>query len=122
MTPSKSATQYRSPERSRTAPGSPSAESPEVEPERLLSLLTDEYVHDIVGHIADESLAARTIADRLGVARSTVYRRLDRLEEAGMLETEMVYHPDGHHRREFTVSLDEVVLSFDDGLDVDRVH
>lgn len=120
MTPSKSATRHRPTDSSRTTTA-PAANDPEPASGEFLSLLADDYVREIVEQISDESLPARTIADRLEVARSTVYRRLNRLEEAGVLHVEMSCHPDGHHRKRFTISLDEVVLSFDDGIAVDRI-
>jgi predicted transcriptional regulator len=84
-------------------------------PEELLALLGDDLARQVLRHVAEEPLPASVLADRLDVARSTVYGRLDRLEEAGLVEGSMSYHPEGHHRRRFTPRLDELRVSLDDG-------
>jgi Fe2+ or Zn2+ uptake regulation protein len=47
------------------------------------------------------------------MSRATVYRRLDRLESAGILETSMCIDPDGHHRKCFDVVVERMQLAFD---------
>lgn len=86
-----------------------------VESTRLLSLLGDEFVMAILQTISEDAAPAREIAEEVGVSRTTVYRRLDRLEEVGLVETSMVYSPDGHHRQEYAVAVDRVQLDFGDG-------
>ncbi|WP_276257941.1 ArsR/SmtB family transcription factor [Haloglomus litoreum] len=81
-----------------------------VDADELLSLLGDEYAREILSTLGDQSLPAREIVDRSSVSRPTVYRRLDRLEEAGLVETTMSLHPDGHHRKEFRIVVDAVEL------------
>jgi DNA-binding transcriptional ArsR family regulator len=84
-------------------------------PEEVLALLGDDLARAVLRHVAEEPLPARVLADRLDVARSTVYSRLDRLEAAGLIEGSMHYHPDGHHRRRFNTRLDEFRVSLADG-------
>ena len=88
---------------------------PQPSPEQLLAVLGDDLAREVLRHVAEEPLPASVLADRLEVARSTVYARLDRLEDAGLVEASMSYHPDGHHRRRFTPRLDELRVSLDDG-------
>ncbi|WP_415379443.1 ArsR/SmtB family transcription factor [Halosimplex sp. TS25] len=87
---------------------------PAVDGDRLLSILGDEYARGVLSALGDESLPARAIAERSGVSRPTVYRRLDRLERAGIVSASMAIHPDGQHRKEFRVVLDEVEISLPD--------
>jgi DNA-binding transcriptional ArsR family regulator len=90
----------------------PSDRTPKrVDTEELLSLLGDEYTMRILSALGEKSLPAREIADRAGVSRPTVYRRLDRLEGAGVVETASTVSPGGQHRREFRVVLDEVTVA-----------
>lgn len=97
-------------------------DSVQPDPEALLSLLSDEYARDIVEAVSTEALPAREIATRLDISRATVYRRLNRLEEAGVLEASMAYDPDGNHRQHFRATLDTVELSLEDGtFEIDRV-
>jgi DNA-binding transcriptional ArsR family regulator len=97
-------------------------ESPEVDPGELLSILSNEYVRAIMAEICDEALPAREIAQRLDISRTTVYRRLEWLEEAGMLWSTMSYESDGHHRKRFQVIIDNLSLSVtSDGISIDDI-
>jgi predicted transcriptional regulator len=87
-----------------------SGSEPTVDAGEFLSLLGDEYTREILTTLGDQSLPAREIVDRSSVSRPTVYRRLDRLEEAGLVETTMSLHPDGHHRKEFRIVVERVEL------------
>jgi Fe2+ or Zn2+ uptake regulation protein len=49
------------------------------------------------------------------MSRATVYRRLNELESAGVLDSSMRLDPDGHHRRCFHVVVDQMQLLFDSG-------
>ena len=97
---------------------SPSQESPpddcSVDPEQLLTLLGDEYTRAIIDALGAESLPAREIASRTEISRPTVYRRLDRLEAAGVVEPTMTVDPDGHHRQAFEIVIDGLELSLGD--------
>lgn len=81
-----------------------------VDPDELLSLLGDEYTREILTTLGNESLPAIEIVDRSGISRPTVYRRLNRLEAAGVVEAAMTLHPDGQHRKEFRVAVDGLEL------------
>lgn len=96
-------------------PGIPSREQPNVDPDELLSLLSDDHARAILKAISEEARPARTISERTGLSRATVYRRLNRLEDAGLVDTTMAYHSEGHHRKHFFAELDEVRLSFQEG-------
>jgi DNA-binding transcriptional ArsR family regulator len=91
-------------------PGATTDEHPDVETESLLSLLGDEYTQAILSAMGDDSVPAREIADCADVSRPTVYRRLNRLEAAGAVETVMTVDGDGHHRQAFRVTLDELAV------------
>lgn len=90
----------------------PNSEEPDttLDADELLSLLGDEYAREILTTLGDQSLPARDIVDRSNMSRPTVYRRLNRLEEAGLVETRMSLHPDDHHRKEFQVVVEELEL------------
>lgn len=91
-----------------------------VDSDGLLWMLSDDIARDIVTEISEDALPAREIADNLDISRPTVYRRLNRLEEAGIVQTSLSLDPDGHHRQQFQSTLDEVVVSIDAGqIDVD---
>jgi Sugar-specific transcriptional regulator TrmB. len=85
-----------------------------VDTEQLLSLLGDEYTRAIFDALGTESLPAREIATRADVSRPTVYRRLEQLESAGVVEPTMRVDPDGHHRQAFQLTIDGFELSLGD--------
>jgi predicted transcriptional regulator len=91
-----------------------------VDRETLLSLMSDEYARRILDALGTQSLSARELIGRLDASRATVYRRLDRLEEAGIVSSSMEIHPDGHHRKQFRIRIESVSLAFaPDGVTVD---
>jgi len=90
------------------------ADDRSIDTEQLLTLLGDEYSRAIIDALGTDSLPAREIAARTDISRPTVYRRLDRLKDAGIVEPTMRVDPDGHHRQAFTVVIDELELSVGD--------
>jgi len=85
-----------------------------------LELLSDDCAREILAVVAEEPTPARNISERLDVSRTTVYRRLDRLEEAGLLDAQLAYDPDGHHRKEFRLAVDQLAVTVDaDGVSVE---
>jgi DNA-binding transcriptional ArsR family regulator len=93
------------------------SEEPTVDVPEVLSLLSDEYARELLSVLSEESLSARELVARLDMSRATVYRRLDRLESAGVLQSSMCIDPDGHHRKCFQVVVDRMQLMFDaDGI------
>lgn len=86
--------------------------------EDVLSLLGDEYVTDIVEALADGPKPARVLADRCGMSRATVYRRLERLSDVGLVTSRPAIERDGHHRQQFRLVLDELQIEIgEDGFD-----
>ena len=57
------------------------------------------------GELATESL----LPDR------TVRYALNRLEDAGLVDTTMAYHSEGHHRKHYFAEQNEFRLSFEEG-------
>lgn len=79
----------------------PREEAHVVEGERaseLLELLEDDYARRILAALERGPQPARELVAACDASRATVYRRLDRLEEFGLVTTDMELHRDGHHR------------------------
>lgn len=86
--------------------------------EELLSLLGDEYARAVLEAIAQTPQSGREIVDETGFSKATVYRRLDRLEEAGLVASETVFDPDGHHRERFRATFEGATCRFgSDGIE-----
>lgn len=80
----------------------------------LLDILSDEYVRDLLDCLGESSRAASDLADQIDASRATVYRRLNRLTNAGVVESSVSIDPNGHHRKEFRVVAETAIITFGD--------
>ncbi|MFB6081947.1 MAG: ArsR/SmtB family transcription factor [Halanaeroarchaeum sp.] len=99
----------------RTLPGRESESRPTPTATEVLDLFTDEYATEILAAVTDEPKPARELVDRCSGSRPTVYRRLQALEDAGVLDATTVPHPDGHHRKEFAPAIAHVTVDLREG-------
>ena len=83
-----------------------SSASPDIDAAELLDLLGDEYTREVLQTLAAEPQTGREIVSAADASKATVYRRLDRLSEAGLIESATKLDPDGHHREQFRVTFD----------------
>jgi DNA-binding transcriptional ArsR family regulator len=102
------------PGRGKTEPG-PATKTDDLAATTLLELLDDDYARGILELTSESAVPARELAERLDASRATVYRRLERLEEAGLVEPTMAYDADGYHRKEFRATLRSATVTLDDG-------
>jgi len=65
--------------------------------------------------LQDEPKCARELKKECQTSRPTIYRRLNRLESAGLIDAKMTLHPEGHHRKEFVAAFDQITLNFSQG-------
>ncbi|OLZ39274.1 transcriptional regulator [Natrinema saccharevitans] len=97
-----------------------------IDADATLELLSDDHARRLLDELDGEPLSATELAARLDSSRATVYRRLDSLEDAGLVRSAMSVRADGHHRRRYRVVVDRVRLEFgSDGLTIeasDRVE
>ena len=84
----------------------------------LLSLFGDDYTCEILRSLASGPASARAIVETTGISRPTVYRRLDRLSDAGLVGERLAVSADGHHRTEFRLLVERVAFEVAaDGID-----
>lgn len=91
--------------------------------DELFALLDDEYARTILRATSQEPLPATALADRCEASEPTIYRRIDRLEACGLIESTHRLDPDGHHYKTYRARLDRITIALDDGairIDVDR--
>jgi DNA-binding HxlR family transcriptional regulator len=88
--------------------------SAEAAPPRM-ALLTDEFVRDILDVLGDGPKRGRDLAAACDASRSTIYRRINRLEDVGLVTAETTVDPDGHHCKEFRLVRDQLTVSVEDG-------
>jgi len=78
--------------------------------EDVVALLDATYTQSILEAIRAEPKCARALAADCGASRPTVYRRLNSLQDAGLVESSMEYDADGHHRTLFEASFAEISI------------
>lgn len=82
-------------------------ESPGAE---LLELLSDEYVRRLLAALEGAPRPACDLVRRCDMSKSTIYRRLNRLQEHGLVSTHTEIDPDGHHRKVYEARLERVTV------------
>lgn len=83
-----------------------------------LDVLNDDYTLEIIEALQDDSRPARDLIAESTASKPTVYRRLDRLEASGLVTSRTTLHPDGHHRHEYRLTVDRIVVELDRELQV----
>lgn len=90
--------------------------------EDLFALLDDDYARDILVETADGPQSVGALSDACGADPSTIYRRIDRLEDQDLIEAEQRLDPDGHHYKVYAATLDTVSVTLTPaGFEVDVV-
>ena len=97
--------------RSQSEPSIPDAE--------LLDLLGDEYTREVLEAVIDQPRSGRGVAEATSVSKPTAFRRLNELDEAGLVTTEMCLDGDGHHHKEYRAVVTDIAIELDgEGLSV----
>lgn len=94
-----------------------------VSADSLLTLLGDENTRRVLETIAEEPRGGREIAELLSLSRPTVYRRLNDLTDAGLVETTLAVCPDGHHHKQYSALVETASVELTaDGLTATIQH
>jgi len=87
--------------------------------EELLSLLGDEYTRRVLLAVAEQRRSGREVMEAADVSKATAYRRLSRLQDAGLVDSELVVDLDGHHHEEFFAVVERADISLSgEGVDI----
>ena len=81
----------------------------------IAALLEDEYAHAILIHTSREEMSAPELSDACDASVSTIYRRLERLQEHDLLAEKLNLDRDGHHYKTYTVRLERITIELIDG-------
>ncbi|MFW5939180.1 MAG: ArsR/SmtB family transcription factor [Halolamina sp.] len=76
--------------------------------EDVVELLGDEYVRTILAETSEEPRSVDALSEACDADPSTIYRRVERLEAAGLLTDQQRLDPGGHHYKEYGATLDAV--------------
>jgi len=90
-----------------------SAKDDPVSAEELLELLGDEYTYRVFEAVVEQARTGREIMETAEVSKPTVYRRLERLEEAGLVESGIRVAQDGNHCKEFRAAATGMQVCFE---------
>ncbi len=85
----------------------------ELPPAReVLEALADEDARTIIRTL-DEPMTAQELQDRCDIPESTLYRKLERLTNAGLLHQRTRIRRDGRHANEYLVAFSEITVERD---------
>lgn len=81
----------------------------------LLELLGDQYTRRVLQAVVDEPKSGSEIVEDTAVSKATAYRRLETLQEAGLVESHTVFDPDGHHHEKFRAVVEGISIEIRGG-------
>ena len=94
------------------------AEASDVD--EVVDLLSDAYAWRILVHTREEAKSVDALSDACDADESTIYRRVERLQDADLLTDDQMLDPDGHHYKVYAANLDAVHVSLEaEGFEVD---
>lgn len=85
----------------------------DVDEDAVLSLLDDEYARSILVAASREPKSASALAEACDASEPTIYRRLERLREQGLVEERQELDPGGHHYKSYAATVDRVTIEID---------
>lgn len=91
----------------------------------IVDLLSDPHVRTILLVTSVEPCSATDLAERCDASDQTVYRRLERLEEAGLVSDRIRARDDGHHDTVYTARLEHVSITLREGefeFTIEHIH
>jgi len=81
----------------------------------VVALLGDEHVRSILTATSEHPRSAAELSERCGLSMSSIYRRLDRLSEADLVDERTRPRSDGHHETVYVSRLDRFEVTIRDG-------
>ncbi|WP_336037847.1 helix-turn-helix domain-containing protein [Halobacterium yunchengense] len=91
--------------------------------QRVLDAVDDADCRAILEATRDDALTVNEVADACDLAQSTAYRKVDILDDAGLLEESLRIRQSGKHVAEYACGVDDVTLTVDgDGVRVTVEH
>lgn len=83
-----------------------------MDADAILELLSDDHARSVLDELDEAPRSANELVERLDSSRTTVYRRLDSLESAGLVRSSISVRANGHHRHRYRIAVDRVCLGF----------
>ncbi len=95
--------------------GDLAAEIPEQIDDPTLDALGDAKTRRCLYELQRDPRSAKELAAVTGYSRTTVYRRLNALRQAGLIESRTTIDPDGDHYESFRPDTELIMIELDDG-------
>ena len=89
--------------------------SEEPDPETLFSILDDKYARDILTKTSEKPMTAGDLSEACDASPPTVYRRLDRLTENGLVAERKEFRDKGRHYSVYVARLEQALIELDEG-------
>ena len=89
--------------------------SEDCSPSELFALLDDEYARAILTATSIQPMSAKTLSEECDASLPTVYRRVDRLIESGLLAEQTEVVADGHHYSVYEARLERLTVELEEG-------
>lgn len=80
----------------------------------VLDALDDERCREILSVVGDESLTAAEIHETTDLPRSTTYRKLELLADAGLVAESLDIRRSGHHATRYSRACDNIVVGWNE--------
>ncbi|QRV17342.1 winged helix-turn-helix domain-containing protein [Haloterrigena salifodinae] len=91
----------------------------ESDSDEILALLDDSYAQEILRRTRNTPMSAKDLSEACDISISTVYRRVERLIDCGLLAERRIPQSDGNHYSMYETRLDELTVTLtDDGFEV----
>lgn len=90
-------------------------EGQRITPDAVVEALANPHDRRILALAQAEPVDAQSVIETTGIAKSTVYRRIDRLEELGLLETVDGRLRNGHAIDRYRARLESLALAVQQG-------
>lgn len=84
----------------------------------VLDALDDPACHKILKQL-DQPMTASELSEACGIPESTMYRKLDLLSDASLVEERIEIRSDGRHTTRYALNFDEVRIALDDDRAID---
>ncbi|KDE60400.1 AsnC family transcriptional regulator [Halostagnicola sp. A56] len=82
----------------------------------IFQILADEYAREILLTAdRDGPMTAKALSKECDASLATVYRRVSKLQDHGLIEERRTVDSDGSHRSEFETALEELHMEIADG-------
>ncbi|WP_331235814.1 winged helix-turn-helix domain-containing protein [Natronorarus salvus] len=89
--------------------------SEEPPPDELFALLDDEYARAILTEASEQAMSAKALSEACDASLPTIYRRIDRLIECGLVEEYTRIGEEGRHYGVYEATLRRVTVELVEG-------